>query len=271
MAHHEPKTAFRAWLPAVALLALGASGAHAQDDAAPEYANDATVGIDEKLGETIPLDLEFIDHHGSPVVLRDLMDKPTILTLVYLRCPSICSPLLHEVARAVDKSDVIPGEDYELITVSFDITDNTDLSSTARNTLLQEIEREMPADSWQFLTGEEDSIARLTDAVGFRFRREEQDFSHAGTVMFISPEGKIVRYLAGEKILPANFKMAVIDAADGRPRSLVQRLQKLCYAYDSEGQTYVLKANRIILLVTLPLVGLFLGVLLFKKKAPARS
>ncbi len=249
----------------VALLALGGTEIRAQDDA-PEYANDATVGIDEALGEHIPLDLTFFDESGEQVVLRDLMDKPTVLTLVYLRCPSICSPLLHEVAHAVQESGVTPGEDYELITISFDVADDADLISTARRNLLATIDRDMPSESWRFLTGEEDSIARLTDAVGFRFRREEQDFAHAGTVIFLSPEGKIVRYLSGERILPANFKMAVIDAAEGRPRSLIQRLQKLCYAYDPDGKTYVVKVNRIILLVTLPLVGLFLCFLLFKKK-----
>jgi len=253
----------------VALLALGGSALHAQDES-PEYANDATVGIDEVLGEHIPLDLTFFDERGEQVVLRDLIDKPTILTLVYLRCPSICSPLLHEVAAAVDESDLDPGDDYQLLTVSFDITDDADLTTVAKKNLLDTIERDVPEGSWRFLTGEADSIARLTDAVGFRFRREEQDFAHAGTVIFLSPDGKIVRYLAGERILPANFKMAVLDAAEGRPRSIVQRLQKLCYAYDSKGQTYVLKVNRIILLVTLPLIAVFLCYLLFSKRVAVK-
>ena len=259
----------------VALVGLAGSAlplaAQPQDEAAPAYASDKDIGIEQKLGEMVPLDLTFIDEAGQPVVLRDLIDKPVILTLVYLRCPSICAPLLHELAKAVDETDIAPGVDYDILTVSFDITDDASLSTTAKKNLLQEIDRDISPDSWRFLTGEADQIARLTDAVGFRFRQEKQDFVHAGTVIFLSPDGKIVRYLSGERILPANLKMAVIDAAEGRTRSVMQRLQKLCYAYDAEGQTYILKVNRIILLVTLPLVGTFLCFLLFKKKVAVRT
>ncbi|MEW6074033.1 MAG: SCO family protein [Planctomycetota bacterium] len=260
----------RSALLALPLLVLAAP-LRAQDEPTPEYANDPTIGIEEKLGKTIPLDLTFRDESGAPVALRDLIDRPILLTLVYLRCPSICSPLLHEVARNVDAVDLVPGVDFRILTISFDVTDDAGLASTARTRLLAEMEREVPLDAWRFLTGEPDQIARLTDAVGFRFRRENQDFAHAGTVIFLSPKGRIVRYLSGLSILPADVKMAVIDAAEGRPRPVMQRLQRLCFAFDPEGKTYVLQVDRIVLAVTLPLIGAFLGFLLLKKRAVARS
>ena len=255
------------------LLACPAVGAPAQEvpkqEVSLEYANDQDIGIDEKLGETIPLDLVFTNEAGEEVTLDQLIDKPTILTLIYLRCPSICSPLINEVAATVDAVDLVPGEDYELLTVSFDITDDEKLVSNAKKSLLERMKREIPEDSWHFLTGTEDSISRLTDSVGFRFRREKSDFVHAGTVIFLSPQGKIVRYLSGLSILPADMKMALLDASIGKERTLMQRVQRLCYSYDSGSQSYALKVNRIILLVTLPGIGLFLAFLLVKRKKPA--
>lgn len=242
---------------------------------AQEYANDETPGIDEKLGGMVPLDLEFYDEDGQVRPLKDFFDKPTVLSLVYLRCPSICSPLMHEVARAVDKLDLVAGVDFNLVTVSFDKDEELKMVRTAKKNLLDGMEKKIPPESWRFLTGEERSIAKLTDAVGFRFKMENQDFIHAGTVIFISPEGKIVRYLPGLQILPANMKMAILDAAEGTPRSFMQKLQRLCYSYDTEGKTYVFKVNRIVLLVTLGGLGIFLCYLLVfrrgKKVKEART
>ncbi len=232
-----------------------------------EYANDEKVGIDEKLGETIPLDLTFSNEEGEPVNLGALITKPTVLTLVYLRCPSICSPLMHEVAATVDELDLTAGVDYDLITVSFDEKESSELVGTAKKNLLDAMKTKIPPESWRFLTGDAENIARLTDSVGFRFRRDKQDFIHAGTVIFLSEEGKIVRYLPGLEILPANMKMAVLDAAQGTPRSFMQQIQRLCYSYDSEGKTYVFKVNRIVLVVTFLGLGVFLVyLLLFRGK-----
>ena len=253
------------------LMVLSLSSAALAEEDEFSYADDATVGVEEKLGETIPLDLRFTNEAGQEVTLDEMIDKPTILTLVYLRCPSICSPLMNEVAAVVDDEsfDLVAGEDFQLLTVSFDITDNPDLTSTAKKNLLARMEnREVSADSWQFLTGSAESISALTDAVGFRYRRENDDFVHAASVIFLSPEGKIVRYLPGLSILPADMKMAVFDAAEGTPRTMMHKLQRLCYSYDPEGRGYALQVNRIILGITLPGVLLFLGYLLLKKKKP---
>jgi len=144
-----------------------------------EYAKDDTVGVQPQLGETIPLDLTF--------------NNPTVLLLIYFRCPSICSPLMHEVADTIDKMELAPGIDYDLITVSFDAEETPELARVAKENLLAEMDTKVPPDAWHFLTGDEENIAKLTHSVGFRFRREDKDFEHAGTVIFLSPQGKIVR------------------------------------------------------------------------------
>ena len=133
---HLSKRAVSGGLGVAFLLAPAAFGLSFPDEpgqeASLEYANDQSIGIDEKLGETIPLDLIFTNEAGEEVTLDQLIDKPTILTLIYLRCPSICSPLINEVARNVEEVDLEPGVDYELLTVSFDVTDDAGLVKTAQ-------------------------------------------------------------------------------------------------------------------------------------------
>ncbi len=237
----------------------------------PGYADDETVGIEEKLGETIPLDLVFVDEEGEPVVLGDLFTLPTVLTMVYFNCPSICSPLMHELASVVDELDLVPGVDYNLVTVSFDIGEDHELARSAKKNLLGAMERKIPPESWRFLTGDAANISRLTDATGFRFKREGEEFIHAGTIVYLSNEGKIVRYLPGLEILPANMKLAIIDAAEGRARSFIQRIQRLCYAYDDDGRGYVFQINRVILAGTLLFVGVFLAAILIRRKGQPKE
>ncbi len=265
----------RTLLLSLSLLAIAwavAPPAGAAPDSGPAYGQDTKVGIDEHLGATIPMDVTFLDEDGHDVRLGSLLHRPTILTLVYFRCPGICSPLLHELARTVDEvKDLVPGIDYDLVTVSFDDREGPELARRAKSNLLGEMKTKVPPESWHFLTGTAPQIMRLANAVGFRFRKDKEDFVHAGTVIFLTKGGEIVRYLGGLKLLPMDVQMAVLDAAKGRPRTLMQRIQQLCYAYDPKGKTYVLMVNRIILGVSIVLVILFLVYLLIKRRRDAHG
>jgi protein SCO1/2 len=259
------RTAFRICVLFTLLLSVGSAGA---EETEPR------IGIEEHLGERIPLEeLTFTDEEGAPLTLGTLFDRPVVLTLVYYRCPSICTPLLQEVAHVADLTDLEPGEDYRIVTISFDPNDSAELAKIKKANMLATLEhKQVPEDGWRFLTGEEDQIRRITEAVGFHYTRDanEIDFVHAATVIFLSPEGKIVRYLNGTRFNPADLKMAVVDASEGRARSFMQRIQRLCYSYDPEGRAYVLKINRIILGVTLIFAGAF-GAFLFSKNFARRT
>ena len=238
------------------------------------------IGVDEKLGETIPLDLPLIDEEGSELKLGDLFDKPVVLTLIYLRCPSICSPLINGLADTVDElKEMRPPKDYRLITVSFDNTDLNKLDN-ARKGLLSRMATKPSLDAWRFLTGPQESIDRLTDAVGFRYKKEGQDFIHPGTVIFLSKDGKIVRYLAGVStrsgkdddfaFLPSDMKFALMDASEGIYHEFIPQIVRTCYTFDPASRRYVFNVNKLILFGTLFLAGIFLAILLLKKpkKAP---
>lgn len=253
-------------LVAATTLVVGAGSAWAR-----EYANDPQPGIEENVGGTIPTDLTFKDENGLTVNLRELIQRPTMLTLVYFRCPSICSPLMHELAATVDKIDMKPGEDYDLITVSFDDREGPELARQARKNLLSRMKREMAPEHWRFLTGDAANITVLADVIGFRFRKEKDDFVHAATVAFVDEDGQIRRYLGGLKLLPADVELAIVDTMEGRSRSIIQRIQKLCFAYDPEGKTYVLQVNRIVLFVTLLAVAIFLAFLLLRRPKRKRE
>ena len=239
---------------------------------------DVRVGIEEHLDTTLPLaDLTFTDEDGKTVVLEDLFGKPVILTLVYFSCPGICTPLLNELSRVVQQSRMVPGEDFRLVTISFDPGEGPELAKLKRINMLAAMETNVPApEDWRFLVGDEENISAIADAVGFRYVRDKNgiDYVHAASVMFLSPEGKIVRYLNTTRFNPADLEMAVIDAAEGRTRSFMQKVERLCYAYDPEGQAYVLKINRIILGVTLLFVLVFVIFLVRKpggRRVPAGS
>ena len=253
-------------LVAATTLVAGAKSAWAR-----EYANDPQPGIEENVGGTIPTDLTFKDENGLTVNLRELIQRPTMLTLVYFRCPSICSPLMHELAATVDKLDMRPGEDYDLITVSFDDREGPELARQAKKNLLSRMKREMAPEHWRFLTGDAANITVLADVIGFRFRKEKEDFVHAATVAFVDKDGQIRRYLGGLKLLPADVELAIVDTMEGRSRSIIQRIQKLCFAYDPEGKTYVFQVNRIVLFVTLLAVAIFLAFLLLRRPKHKRE
>jgi protein SCO1/2 len=224
------------------------------------------VGIDEQLDSYIPLDLEFMKADGEPVKLGELIDRPVLLSLVYYECPGICNPLLTELAVTIDKVELAPYEDFRMLSISFDHRETPQIAARWKKNYLAAIKRDFPNDSWNFLTGDSVTIKKLTDAVGFYFKRDGDDFSHAGSVIAISPEGKITRYIFGSTFNQFDLKMALIDAEAGKSNPTIAKVLQFCFSYDREGRTYTLNITRIIGTVMLLAVGMFLSVLLFKKK-----
>jgi len=206
------------------------------------------VGIDEKLGQTISDDITLIDESGNSVKLKDIIDnsKPVILSLVYFRCPGICSPLLSGVAEVIGKMDLVAGHDYKIVTVSFDPTENYIMAAEKKKNYFKIIRNKIiPSDAWVFYTADSENIARLTDAVGFRYIKQGEDFIHSGVLTMLSPNGKVVRYLYGTDFNPFDMKMAIIEASEGKVGSTIAKVMTLCFSYDPEGRKYALNITRI--------------------------
>lgn len=224
------------------------------------------IGIEENLGQTLPLDLSFTDEDGKIVKLRSLVDKPFILNFVYYECPGICSPLLTELTNIVNRLDLVAGVDYKIITLSFNEKDNAELAKKKKANYLKLVEKNIPPESWRFLTGDSASIKLLTDAAGFMFKRQGDDFIHTGALIAVSPEGKITRYLYGIQFLPFDVKMALIEAASGKIGPTISKILSYCYSYSPEGRNYVLNTTKIFGTGILLLAAIFVGVLTLKPK-----
>ena len=203
------------------------------------------VGIDEKLGATVPLDITLVDEQGDRVPLRKLIDKPTILTLNYFRCAGLCTPLLNGVAEMLSRIDAVPGKDFQVLTVSFDPSDTAELAQRKKANYIKQLGPGFPSNAWLFMTGDPVSTKRLADSVGFRFAKRDNDFIHAGVIMVLSPSGKVARYLYGVTFLPFDVKMAVNEASQGRTGPTISRFLRFCFSYDPSGRRYYLDITRI--------------------------
>jgi protein SCO1/2 len=226
-------------------LAVGPAPLRAQAPAAAPSFTPEEVGINEKLGATIPLDLVLKGEDGQPVTLRQLVDKPTILTLNYFRCAGICTPQLGGVAEVLNRTDAVPGRDFQVLTVSFDERDEPEVAAQKRTNYLGEINRPFPPAAWRFLTGPAATTKALADAVGFKFKRVNDDFVHAAAIIFISPKGQITRYMYGTTYLPADLQLAAQEAARGEAQPTINKFLKFCFSYDPAGRRYVLNTTSI--------------------------
>ncbi len=239
---------------------------------------DSEINIDEHLGSQIPLNVSFLDADGNKVVLKDIVNKTTILAFVYYKCPGICSPLMAEISNVVNESDLEPGKDYRIVTISMDDRENPEIANEKKQNFLSMINKPFAKDDWKFLTGDSVSIHRVTEAAGFHFKRVGTQFIHTTSLIFLSPDGKISRYLfpnydkkGNFMVLPFDFKMAVIDASQGKVMPTVGRLLAFCFSYDPAGKKYVFNLLNIFGAGTLFLVGIFVVYLKVKKTKKVKS
>jgi protein SCO1/2 len=230
------------------------------------------LGVDEKLGQIVPLDIKLVNEQGERVALRDLIDKPTLLTLNYFRCVGLCTPLLNGVAEMLQRIDQVPGKDFQVLTVSFDPRDDAELASHKKDNYLKPLGPAFPPTAWRFLTGDPISTKRLADSVGFKFVKHGEDYIHPGVVMVLTGTGMVTRYLYGVTFLPFDVKMAVTEAAQGRTGPTIARFLKFCFNYDPAGRRYSLAITRVSAAFTIALtVGfvVFVGVTRKKRPRPA--
>lgn len=226
------------------------------------------IGVVEKLDQYIPMDAMLVDINGDTVIIGDLIDKPTILNFVYYRCPGICSPLMDGLSKAMDGNDLVLGEDYQALTISFDPREGPFLAIKKKNNYLNLMEKKEEAEAgWLFFTSDSASIVALTEAAGFRYKSTGNDFIHSATLIILDPKGKITRYMNGIYFLPFELKMAILEAAEGKSGPTINRVLQYCYSYDPEGQSYVLNVTKISATLILFFAAVLLLVLfLFRKR-----
>jgi len=228
--------------------------------------NSSEVGIDEHLGAYIPLDLVFRDELGNPVTLAELVTKPTIIAPVYYRCPNVCHFLQGDLARVLPDLKLTAGEDYQVISVSFDETEEPELAKRSRDTYYAAMKNHYPDKAWRFLTGDYQTIHQLTDAAGFRFKRVNHEFLHPVVFFVVSPQGQIIRYLHGTHIVPKDLTLALYEAKSGHVGTTIRKMVQYCFSFDPEQKTYVFNVLRVSATAILATLAIFAVYLMFGGK-----
>ncbi len=207
------------------------------------------VGIDQRLNEQIPLDLPFRDEQGRVVRLSEYFgSKPVIVSLVYYQCPMLCTQVLNGMVETFRTLNFVAGKEFEIVTVSIDPAEGPDLAREKKDQYVEEYGRDGVARGWHFLTGDQTSISRLAQAVGFRYVYDprSKQFAHAAGIMVATPSGKLARYLYGIEYGARDLRFALMEAAHNRIGSPVDKILLLCYHYDPTTGKYGLLVSNLL-------------------------
>lgn len=236
------------------------------------------VAFDQRLNQQIPLDLMFNDENGKAVQLKQYFgSKPVILSLVYFRCPMLCSQVLNGMAGAfngITRFNV--GRDFNVITVSFDPRDTPEDAARSKETYLARYRRPGAEQGWHFLTGRKDQIDALANAVGFHFAWDPQiqQFAHASGIMLLTPDGKLAQYYYGIEYAPRDIQLGIIQSSQGKIGNIVDKVILYCYEYDPARGKYgavVFRILRLSALATVLALGGFMAVMFRRDYLAARQ
>jgi protein SCO1/2 len=229
------------------------------------------VGFDQRLQQRLPLDVTLRDATGAVVQLRDYFgDKPVILTLAYYSCPNLCPLVLSGLVRTLRALSFTAGEEFIVLTVSIDPRDTPAQAAAQQAQYLRRYGRDA-AGGWHFLTGDQEAIARLTQAVGFRYTYDaaQEQFAHASGLVLLTPQGVMARYFYGLEFAPRDVRLGVIEAAANRIGSPIDQLLLYCYHYDPQTGKYslvVMQVLRLAGLATVVSLAAFMGVMFRRER-----
>ncbi len=230
------------------------------------------INVNEQPGDTIPLDLQFTNHHGEQVALRKYFQqgKPVLLTLVYYECPMLCTLVLNGLRKSVDSLAWTPGEEYQMVAVSIDPRETAALARSKHEAYLGSMEKQVSGDGWVFLVGEESQSRALAEALGFQYYYVEENdiYAHPAVSYVLTENGKITRYLYGIDHQQRNLRLALLEGAQGTVGNAADKLLLYCYQYDPDAEGYVLFAENLMKIggaFTVVILGSVLGVYWWKE------
>jgi protein SCO1 len=225
------------------------------------------VGIEQRLNQQIPPDLEFRDETGRQVRLGQYFGKgPVILNFVYFHCPMLCGQVLQGLTGALRAIGYTAGRDFTVLTVSFDAHETPEMAAAKKKTVLAAYKRPQAAEGWHFLTGSEAAIAALTQAAGFQYQYDAQNdqFAHPAAIMTLTPAGKISQYYYGIDYAPRDLRLGLVEASNGQIGTLVDEALLYCYRYNPQTGKYSAIISRVLRIsgaVWLAMVGALLVVM----------
>jgi protein SCO1 len=235
------------------------------------------VGFDQRLNEQVPLDIPFVDDEGQPVTLGKYFgdNKPVILVLAYYRCPMLCTQVLNGLVQGMREMPFSVGKEFRVVTVSFDPHETTEMAAAKRRTYLHSYGKPEAAEGWHFLTGSEQSISRLTRAVGFRFAYDplSDQFAHAAGIVLLTPTGKISRYFYDIHYSGRDLRLGLVEASRNKIGSPIDQILLFCFHYDPTAGKYgaaimnLVRAGGVLTVIAL---GVMFGLLMRGEKRRQR-
>jgi len=194
-------------------------------------AQDGRYGIFEKTGDILPANIRLTNEDSVIVNFGDLIDKPTLLSFVYFNCPGLCSPVMDGIAEIIDKSDLRPGRDYQVITIGIDYREPISLAKAKKASYVRAMKRADAGKYWQFYVADSSAVRKITSAAGWKFRRTGNDFVHSAATILITPHRRVNQYFYGTFIIPMHFHLAVNDAKNEISDPSRIKEQKYCYNF----------------------------------------
>jgi protein SCO1 len=226
--------------------------------------NNLEIGIVEHLNEFVPDNILLIDENGDTINLKKTINKPTVLCFVYFECPMLCTPLMNGLSDVIDKTDLTIGKDYQVLTIGFNTEEPLSMAIAKKKNYIGHMKNKQAVNGWKFFVSDSLNIAKATSSMGFRYKKAGNIFLHSATLIFISPEGKITRYLNGTYYLPFEFKMAITEASKGVTGPTINKLIQYCYGYDSQAQRYVMDVTKVGGILILLILVIIVSILLIK-------
>jgi protein SCO1 len=256
------------------VLSVGTARAQAvatQEEATPRELK--SVKVDEKLDSPLPRDATFHDQDGKLTTLGSILDgkRPTLLTFAYFNCPVLCSLILNSAVASLVKVPWTIGKEFDVVTISIDPAETSERAKSKRDSLLAQYGRGDASHGWHFLMGSESQIARVADAVGYRFHYDDdtKQYAHPATLILIKPDGRVSRYLYGLEYPPTDMRLGLLEASQGKLISTAEQILMFCYRYDAHQGKYVVMATRVMQIgaggIALVLGG-FLGLLWLRER-----
>jgi len=207
------------------------------------------VGLDQRLGAQVPLDLPFRDEQGRPIRLQDICrGRPVILTLVYFRCPMLCTQVLNGVLRSSQAMRLAIGSDYDIVSVSIDPRETPAMAAAKKDQYVRRYRREGAEQGWHFLTGEQPAIDELCRAVGYRYQydRRSDQYAHPSGIVVLTADGRVSRYFYGIDYPPGELRLGLVESSQGRIGTTVDQILLLCFHYDPATGKYGLVIGRVL-------------------------
>ena len=231
-----------------------------------------SVGIDEQLGKVISIELPLVNSNGHEITLKEIMssEKPIILVPVYYECPMLCGLVLQGIVKGLKTLSWDVGNEFQVVVVSIDPDEGEFLALEKKNNVLAEYGERGSRDGWYFLTDSSANLQTIMDEVGFQYyyNDETEEYVHAAGIMFLSPKGKIARYLYGVHFSSIDIQNALFEAADGNVGTTLEKAILYCYSYDENSKTYVSMAWNVMKIggtITLGIVVLLIGYLWYNQ------